>query len=66
MKVSITSLYIISDAPFYDIIWTEKSDVIYFRDIEVKILDPSVLERSWTVRFIPSIKPKKKGLNEII
>ena len=27
MKLSITSLYIISDAPKYDIIWTENSDV---------------------------------------
>ena len=28
MKLSITSLYIISVAPKYDIIWTENSDVI--------------------------------------
>ena len=28
MRLSITSLYIISDAPKYDIIWTENSDVI--------------------------------------
>ena len=28
MKLSITSLYIISDAPKYDIIWTENSDMI--------------------------------------
>ena len=28
MKLSITSLYIISDAPKYDIIWTENGDVI--------------------------------------
>ena len=28
MKLSITSLYIISEAPKYDIIWTENSDVI--------------------------------------
>ena len=28
MKLSIISLYIISDAPEYDIIWTENSDVI--------------------------------------
>ena len=27
MKLSITSLYIISDTPKYDIIWTENSDV---------------------------------------
>ena len=28
MKLSITLLYNISDAPKYDIIWTENSDVI--------------------------------------
>ena len=28
MKLSITSLYIISDAPRYDIIWTENRDVV--------------------------------------
>ena len=28
MMLSITSLYIISDAPKYDITWTENSDVI--------------------------------------
>ena len=28
MKLLITSLYIISDAPKYDTIWTENSDVI--------------------------------------
>ena len=28
MKLSITSLYFISDAPKYDIIWTENIDVI--------------------------------------
>jgi len=28
MKLSITSLYIISDAPKYDIIWTENTDVV--------------------------------------
>ena len=28
MKLSITSLYIISDAPKNDILWTENSDVI--------------------------------------
>ena len=27
IKLSITSLYIISDAPKYDIIWTENNDV---------------------------------------
>ena len=35
MKLSITSLYIIPDAPKYDIIWTEKGDVInrFFTEI---------------------------------
>ena len=28
MKLSITSVYIIPDAPKYDIIWTENSNVI--------------------------------------
>ena len=28
MKLSITSLYIISDGPKYDIIWTENSDKV--------------------------------------
>ena len=28
MKLSIISLHIISDAPKYDSVWTEKSDVI--------------------------------------
>ena len=28
MKLSIKSLYIISESPKYDIIWTENSDVI--------------------------------------
>ena len=35
IKLSITSLYVISDTPQCDIIWTENSDVIdsfYFRD----------------------------------
>ena len=37
IKLSIISLYIISDAPMYDITWTEN------RDIEVQILVPYVL-----------------------
>ena len=47
MKLSITSLYIISDAPMYDIVWTENSVVI----------DCSISEilkyKSWTERFTP-------------
>ena len=46
IKLSIISLYIISDASKYDIICTENSDVIdsfISRDIEVQILDPWVL-----------------------
>ena len=40
MKLSITSLYIISDAPKHGIIWTENSN-LYFRDIEVQIVGHS-------------------------
>ena len=44
MKLSITLLYIISDATKYDIIWTENSNVIdsFISDIDVQILDPCV------------------------
>ena len=46
MKLSITSLYIISDVPKYDIIWTENSDVIESFNSEilkVKLMYPCVL-----------------------
>ena len=45
MKLSNTSLYIISDAPNYDIIWTENSDVIDSYILEIlmyKVLDREI------------------------
>ena len=44
MKLSITSLYIISDAPKYDIIWTENSDVIDSFMLEILKYKSSVIE----------------------
>ena len=44
MKLSITSLYIISDAPKYDIIWTENSDVIDSFISEILKYDLSVIQ----------------------
>ena len=38
MKLSITSLYIISDASKYDIVWTENSDVIISEILKYKSL----------------------------
>ena len=55
MKLSITSLYFISDAPKYDIIWTENSDVIDSFISEILKYKTWILaswrKRSWTVRF---------------
>ena len=57
MKLPITSLYIISDAPEYDIIWTEKSKVIDSFISEILKYKSWILacwrKRSWTVRFTP-------------
>ena len=57
MKLSITSLYIISDAPKYDIIWIENSDVIDSFVSEILKYKYWILaswrKRSWTVRFTP-------------
>ena len=57
IKLSITSLYIIFDAPKYDIIWTENSDVIdsFIKEMlkyKYWIL-ASWRKRSSTVRFTP-------------
>ena len=57
MKISITSLYIKSDAPKYDIILTEDSDVIdsFISEI-VKYkswIFASWYKRSWTLIFTP-------------
>ena len=55
MKISITSLYIISDAPEYNIILTENSDVIdSFISVILKYKSwilASWHKRSWTKRF---------------
>ena len=44
MKLSITSLYIISDAPKYDIIWTENSDAIDSFISEILKYESSVIQ----------------------
>ena len=44
MKLSIPSLYIISDVPKYDIIWTEKSDVIDGFISEILKFEKSVIQ----------------------
>ena len=44
IKLSITSLYIISDAPKYDIIWTENSDVIDSFISEILRYESSVIQ----------------------
>ena len=48
-EMKLSTLYIISDAPKYDIIWTENSDVIYksyniIRDIKVRFVSHCVLD----------------------
>ena len=54
MKLSFTSLYIISDAPKYDIIWTENNDVIDSFISEI-LKYKSWHKRSRTEIFTPSI-----------
>ena len=44
MKLSITTLYIVSDAPKYDIIWTENSDVIDGFISEILKYESSIIE----------------------
>ena len=46
MKLLITSLYIISDAPKYDTIWTENSDVIDSLISEILKYESSVIVSS--------------------
>ena len=65
-----TSLYIISDAPKYDIIWTENSDVIDSLISEIFKYKSWILaswrKRSWTVdshrhaEYSPPRKPEVK------
>ena len=50
MKVLITSLYNISDAPKYDIIWSENSDVIDSFILEILKYESST-EKPWAVLF---------------
>ena len=52
MKLSITSLYIISDAPKYDIIWTENSDVIDCFISEI-LKHKSWILASWRKKYTP-------------
>ena len=59
MKLSITLLYIISDATKYDIIWTENSDVNDSFTSEILKYKSWILA-SWTVRFTPYHKLSKK------
>ena len=58
MKLPITLLYILSDAPMYDIIWTENSYVIDSFISEILKYKSWILaswrKRSWTVRFTPN------------
>ena len=57
MKLSVTSLFIISKAPEYDITWTENSDVIDSFVSEILKYKSWILASwrkiSWTVRFTP-------------
>ena len=46
IRLSVTSLYIISDAPKYDIIWTENSDVIEHFISEILKYESSVIVSS--------------------
>ena len=60
IKLSITTLYIISDASKYYNIWTENSDVIDSFISEILKYKSWILaswrKRSWTVRFTPLFK----------
>ena len=58
MRLSITSLYIISDAHKYDIIWTENRDVIDSFISEILKYESSIIvsstEKLWAVLFMPT------------
>ena len=57
MKLSITSLYIIYDAPKYETIWTENSNEIYSFFSEILKYESSVIvcstEKFWAILFTP-------------
>ena len=59
MKLSITSLYIISEAPKYDSIWTENSDLIDSFISEIIKYESSDIvsstDKPWAILFIPSL-----------
>ena len=61
MELSITSLYITSEAPKYEIIWTENSDMNDSLASEILKYKSwillSWLKRSWTGRYTPRKKP---------
>ena len=44
IKLSITSLYVISDAPKYDIIWTKNSNMIDSFNSEIFKYESSVIQ----------------------
>ena len=57
IKLSITSLYIISDAPEYNIIWTENSELFDSFISEILKYESSVIQsltaKPWAVLFTP-------------
>ena len=57
MKLSITLVYIMSNVPKYDIIWTENSDVIDSFISEILKYELSVIasstEKPWAALFTP-------------
>ena len=65
MKLSITSLYTISDAPKYDIISTENSDVINSFISEILKYESSVIQsltdKPLAVLFTPILNLFKKN-----
>ena len=62
MKLSITSLYIISDAPNYDIIWTENSDVIDNFVSDILKYESSVIQSLTEKPLMELLTPKLKGV----
>ena len=67
IKLSITSLYIISDTPKCDIIWTENSDVIDNFISEIFKYESSVImsstEKPWAYYSHPKTQKKRDELH---
>ena len=67
IKLSIISLYIISDIPKCDIIWTENSDVIESFISEIFVYELSVIVTStgkpWATLFTPKGYTLQTGLS---